>query len=215
MEQTNTHPSTASPTVLETRKASTEMDGPQPPNPFDPARLRLPQNFAAASGVRRLLTTVLKRKPVKGAFVRTHPDDAYRMQAAVLELKEEREIYLVHPSLLEALAGESTVSPRLLVTTITRQGALSLWPLRLPDQNGRLDNWGRSALEAAEVAKRRWVRVDSNISAGCYDVLVAPEGLAQPDWPEASFADLLKLAFRDTYIDNLNHAVLRTLRGEL
>ncbi len=112
------------------------------PDPFDPARLRLPQNFAAASGVKKLLTTIAVRKPSKEVFVQTHPEDGYRIHTAVLELKEDREVYLVAPELLGDLAGESTVRPRLLVTTVTRQGAVFLWPLRLPGPDGRFDDWG-------------------------------------------------------------------------
>jgi hypothetical protein len=199
--------------------ARTSPDAPPPddpgkPDPFDPASLRLPQDFAAASGVKKLLTTVPVRKPAKESFVQTHPDEGYRLTAAVLELKEEREIYLVPPALLEQLAGEPTVSPRLLVTTITRQGVLSLWPLRLPGPDGRLDDWGRSALEAAEAAKKRWVRVAANMSAGCYDVFAASEALSPPEWPQTPFNELLRTAFKDKFIDSLDHPVLRKLRGE-
>jgi hypothetical protein len=117
-----------------------------PDDPFDPAKLRLPQDFTAGMGVKKLLTTVPVRRPAKEAFVQTHPGNDYRIHAAILELKEERDVYLIHPPLLPSLAGESTISPRLLVTTITRQGALFLWPLRLPGPDGRLDDWGHSAL---------------------------------------------------------------------
>ena len=188
---------------------------PPTPDPFDPARLRLPQDFAEAAGVKKLLTTVPVRKPAKEAFIRTHPDEGYRLHAAVLELKEEREMYLVDPALLPELAGESTISPRLLVTTITRQGALFLWPLRLPNSDGKLDDWGASALAGAEQAESRWVRVAANMSAGCYDVSVASESLAPPDWPSTPFRDLLRVAFKDKYIDSLDHPVLRKLRGEV
>src|SRR5262249_23886236 len=127
-------------------------DPPAAPDPFDPEKMRLPQACTAATGVKKLLTTVPVRKPSKESFVQTHPDEGYHFPAAVLELKAEGEMYLVDPGLLPALAGEPTVSARLLVTTITRQGALMLWPLKMPDENGRLDDWSRRALEAAKSA---------------------------------------------------------------
>jgi len=68
-------------------------------DPFDPSRLRLSQDFAATVGVKQALITVPVRKPNKQEFIRVHPDEAYRLETAVLELKEEREIYLVDPSL--------------------------------------------------------------------------------------------------------------------
>ena len=38
------------------------------PNPFDPAALRLNQDFAETVGVKKLLTTVPVRKPGKRGF---------------------------------------------------------------------------------------------------------------------------------------------------
>jgi hypothetical protein len=119
-------------------------------DPFDLAYLRLSQDFAAAVGVKKVLTTVPVRRPSPEWFVRTHPDPAYRLPTVLLELKEDREIYLVDRALWAALASERTVSTRLLTTAINRQGVVFLWPNRLPGPDGKIDAWGRSALEAAE-----------------------------------------------------------------
>src|SRR5271166_3792977 len=54
------------------------------PDPFDPARLRLSQDYLAAAGVKKLLTTVPVRKPSKEWFVRCHPDPAYRIETCVI-----------------------------------------------------------------------------------------------------------------------------------
>ena len=64
-------------------------------NPFDPASLRLDQNFAETVGVKKLLTTVPVRKPKRQDFIRVHPDPTYRLTpAAIIELQEDREVYL-------------------------------------------------------------------------------------------------------------------------
>jgi hypothetical protein len=185
-----------------------------PEDPFDLTRLRIPQDFASAVGVKRLITTVPVRKPSKEWFVRTHPDPAYRIQTAVLELKEDREIYLVAPGLWPELMEESTVSPRLLVTAVNRQGVLFLWPIRLPRSDGRIDDWSRSSLEAADTARKRWVRITANMSLGAYDVSVGPPGIPDPDWPDISFQEIIKIAFRDKMISEWDHPVLQRLRGE-
>lgn len=184
------------------------------PDPFDPDALRLPQDFAGAVGVKKLLITLPVRKPSKEWFVRTHPDPAYRLQTAVLELKEDQETYLVAAPLREALAGESTFSPRLLVLAANRQGVLFVWPLKLPDPDGRSNPWHQSALEAEARARTQWVRVSANMAAGAYDVAVAPMHGAEPTWPEMSMAELLRIAFRDRLIDRYDHPVLMRLRGE-
>jgi hypothetical protein len=92
-------------------------------NPFDPERLRISQDFSAAIGVKKALLTIPIRKPDRQSFIRVHPDPAYRVEVAMLELKEDREIFLVDRSLVSELPGE--VSARLLLTAINRQGVLS------------------------------------------------------------------------------------------
>ena len=68
-------------------------------NPFDDlSSLRLDQSFADTVGVKKLLTTVPVRKPNRQDFVRVHPDPTYRLTpAAIIEVKEDREVYLVTP----------------------------------------------------------------------------------------------------------------------
>lgn len=165
--------------------------------------------------MRRLLTTVPVRKPSKEWFVRTHSDEAYWLQTPVLELKEDREIYLVAPELWAELEAESAFAPRLLATAITRQGVVFLWPLRLSGPDGRIDEWARSALEAADAAKRLWVRTTANMSLGAYDVAVASAQVAEPTWPDVSFQEIVNIAFRDKKISDRNHPVLKRLRGEV
>ena len=129
----------------------------------------------------------------------------------MLELKEERETYLVDPALWGELAAE--IVPKVVFTSINRQGVVSLWPIRLPDTNGRLDDWNQSALDAATLAMNEWVRITANMSLGAYEVFTAPPGIPEPTWPEYSFTQLLNIAFRGRFIQDLDHPVLRRLRG--
>ena len=186
----------------------------QAPDPFDPSRLRLSQDFTAALGVKKLLTTVPVRKPSKEWFVRCHHDPAYRIETCVVELKEDGETYLVDPSLWHELAGESTFSPRLLITTINKQGNVFLWPIRLPSSDGRHDDWNKSALEAANYATKSWVRVQANMGLGAYEVHMASGNLGDPEWSVPAFNELLRIAFKDRYITSQEHPVLKRLRGE-
>jgi hypothetical protein len=142
-------------------------------------------------------------------------DSAYRLSTAVLELKEDRETYLVSPALWPLLADEKTFSPRLLVTAINRQRVLFLWPIGLPGSDGKIDDWSRSAMDAADEAESQWVRVTSNMSLGAYEVAVASGQVAEPVWPDVPFSELIKLAFRDKMISDWNHPVLKRLRGEV
>jgi len=188
---------------------------PTPPDPFEPATLRLSQGLTAALGVKKALLTVPVRKPDKTWFVRTHHDPAYRLETAVIELKEDRETYLVQRELWPELAAETTFSPRLLLTAMNRQGVLFLWPIKLPGADGRLDEWSRSAVDAASLAGTGWVRVQANMSLGAYEVFQASGNIADPQWPAMQFRELLRIAFRDKIIRGLDHPILRRLRGEV
>jgi hypothetical protein len=184
------------------------------PDPFDPDSLRLSSDVAANLGVKKALLTIPVRKPAREWFIRVHPDPTYRLQTAVLELKEKGETYLVSPALWAELAGESTLSPRILFTSITRQNVLFFWPIRMPGSDGRLDAWSRSALDAAEMAQAKWVRIQADLGLGAYSVCYA-EHLPEPEWPDVPFREMLRIAFREQFIQSLNHPVLRTLRGEV
>jgi hypothetical protein len=201
----------STPTVVE---LGTRPQGvPAAPDPFDLDSLRLTQDAAATLGVKKAVLSIPARKPDKSWFVRTRKD--YCLQTAVIELKEERETYLVAPSLWPSLAGESTFSPRVLFAAMNRQGVLFVWPVRLPGQDGKIDEWSRTSLEAAELATNRWVRVTANMTLGAYDVFEATGQLPEPNWPELSFNEIIRVAFRDRFIDSPAHAVLKRLRGEV
>jgi hypothetical protein len=185
------------------------------PDPFDPQSLRLTQDFAAGLGVKKVLLTVPVRKPEKSWFIRVHPQENYRLQTGVIETKEDREPFLVDRPLWPELAAETTFSFRTLYTAINRQGDLFLWPVRLSGSGGREDAWIRSACEAANLATKSWVRVVANMGLGGYEVFRALGRLSEPEWPDLPFPALLRLAFKDRFIRDVNHPVLRRLRGEV
>ena len=129
----------------------------------------------------------------------------------MLELKDEREIYLVDQSLLSELPDE--VVPRMLFTAINRQDVVFLWPVPLPKEDGRILEWHRSLMQAAEMAIKKWVRVNANMSLGAYEVSEATGALPEPGWPDQGFVEILEAAFRDRYIRDLDHPALQRLKG--
>ena len=179
---------------------------------LDLAKLRLSQNFSDVGGVKKALLTIPVRKPNRQEFVRVHPDEEMCIQTAVLQLKEEGETYIIDPDLWSEMPGE--IIPICLFTTITRQGILTLWPVRLPADDGRQNRWYQSALEAANMAKNQWIRIAANMSLGAYEVFVATGNLPDPEWPDATFQKIMDIAFKDHFIQNFNHPVLSRLRGE-
>ena len=184
------------------------------PDPFDPAALRISQDFAAAAGVEQVLTTIPVRKPNRHDFVRVHSSEDFQLTTLVVELKDERsEIYLVTSDIREKLIGE--VNLVTLFLAINRQGVVFFWPCKLPDPSGRVNAWHESALEAAHLARDRWIRVSANMSLGAYQIFQATGELPNPEWPSESLGELLRIAFKGgKLIDAADHPVLKRLRGE-
>jgi hypothetical protein len=180
------------------------------PDPFDPVNLRLEPNFET-TGVKRVLTSVPVRKPNKQEFARVHPAETNRLETALLEWKEEHEFHLVHPEMRLELA-EELVLVRLYLAT-SRTGAVFFWPVRLPGPDGKRNPWHDSAEKAAVLGMRQWVRLVPNQAAGLYDVYTASASLPEPEWPELSMPELLKLAFGERFITSIDHPVVKRLRG--
>jgi hypothetical protein len=192
-------------------QASPDLKLVPPPDPFDPAALRLDQSFTEGPAVKKLLTTIPVRKPGAQDFVRVHESEEYRLDTAVIFLKDDREVYLVAPVLVRELVDECI--PVTLFTTISRQGVLTLWPVRLPGQDGKDMEWWRSAREAAELAMHSWVRLKANTALGAYEIYTAAGSIPDPEWPQLSLHEILKIAFREFMVDSTDHAVIKKLRG--
>lgn len=175
--------------------------------------MRLPSDFGAITGVQKVLTMVPIRKPSPQAYVRVHPDVAWTLVVAVVEMKDDNDVYLVLPELYSALAQEAR--PKQLYIGITRDGNPFVWLVNMPGPDGRIDMWSQSAHAGANLAKKHWVRIKSNRDLGAYEVLQATNLKDEPSWPGLSFKELVNLAFRGKVIDSLDHVVIRRLRGEI
>jgi hypothetical protein len=181
-------------------------------DPFDPISLRMDPTSETEHGVKKPLLHVPVRRPSRQEYFRTYANADYRVPMAILDLKEEREVYAVTPAVAVALPGETrTVELRVC---ISRAGSVFLWPVPLPAADGRENPWHKTARLAAEHAEKDWVRMIANMGAGCYDILVAASGLSEPVWPEATFCELLHVAFGNgRLIDTVDHPVIQRLRG--
>jgi hypothetical protein len=195
--------------------APANAPGTEPPKDVfdDLSKLRLDQNFVETAGVKKLLTSVPVRKPRAQDFVRVRADADFRENIAIIELKDDQEIYLLLPEVANDLPGEFAMAT--IFTAINRQGVVFLWPVRLPGPDGRVIEWHRSMTEAAERAMTSWIRVKANMSLGAYEMFEAAATIPDPKWPAVTFPELLRIAFRHRLVTDLNHPVVKRLRGEV
>jgi hypothetical protein len=205
----------ANPNTVPDPQPNTQQQAPAL-DPFDPNNLRLSQSFVETAGVKKLLTTIPVRKSGAQDFVRVHPDPSYRENFPIIELKDEKEEYIVIANLVPELNGEFVT--KTLFTTINRLGTLTFWPVRLPSPDGKTLDWWRTGRDAAELAMKSWIRVRANMNLGAYDIFEADDKKGKiPDheWPNLSFWDLIKIAFRDHLVDRIDHPVVKRLRGQV
>jgi hypothetical protein len=184
-----------------------------PIDPFDPAALRIEDTTDTALGVEKPILVVPVMRPSSQMFFRVHPDPSMRLDMRVIELKVERETYAVTPVMAALLSGETR--PVRLLTCLPRVGGgIFVWPLKLPRDDGRENNWNVTARKAAEIAEKKWTRIQSNMSLGAYDITTSVH-IPDPVWPKTTMRDLLHLAFGDgRLIDRENHPVIRQLLGQ-
>jgi hypothetical protein len=180
-------------------------------DPFDLSAIRLSQNFVSTAGVKKQLTTIPVRKPNSQDFFRVHPAPEYRLDASLIVLKDDRESYLVPGNMQAALEKETT--PVTLFTGVTRQNVVFLWPVRLPLQDDKSNDWWISARSAAETAITAWTRLQANMSLGAYEIMTSERIVAEPEWPELSFQELLRIAFRDRLVTSMEHPAVQRLQG--
>jgi len=183
------------------------------PSKFDLNELRLPANYGATFGVKKVLNSVSVGKPNKAQFFRIHASQEMTFLAMILEQKETRETYLVRPDVADQIA-ELVRAVQLLVG-VDRQGNAFLVPVTLPGLDGRRNKWHESLAQACELAKAKWIRIAANMGVGAYDVFEAQAELMPPEWPEYGLDQMIEVAFRGKIVESLDHPVVRSLLGRV
>lgn len=174
---------------------------------------KLSQDFESMVGIKKEILVVPVRKPDRQAWFQAHQGEEWRMPFALIEMKEDRETYLVSPQIYNELIGECI--PKYLFCCQTRQGIIFLWSIKMPGPDGRLDQWNQSALQIVTEYAGRWIRVVANLALGAYEVYTSEAEFPPPVWPSEGFHSLLKKAFRGKIVESLDHPIIKRLRGQI
>lgn len=177
----------------------------------DLKNVRLPTNYGATLGVKKLLTTVQVGKPKKPQFFRTYPSEDMVFPAMILENKEAQETYVVYPEVAQAIS--ELVRPAILHAAIDRQNNVFLIPVPLPGDSGVRHPTHESLAQAVEYAKLKWIRITYNKHNSGYDIYEAEAVLPDPDWPSGDIDSFVQVAFRGKIIKSLDHPVIQAHLG--
>jgi hypothetical protein len=180
------------------------------------AAIRLPQDFSSGPPTSAHLLQVPVGRPGRQEFFQVHPDESCRADAYLIRHRTDRDkFYAVSPHLICEPEIELEARRYRLYTYVSRAGKVGLWPVPLPDADGRENAWHLAAHRAAELAMTgRWIRLVANMDVGGYECIEAQGLSSDPQWPEEDLEKLLKIAFRERFIRNLDHPLLRQLRGD-
>jgi hypothetical protein len=180
---------------------------------FDIATYRINQSYGETLGSKKLVSNVAVGKPIKGRFFRSSTADENSIDVFVYEDKIDNIFYLVSPMVAEVL--DSSTRAVTLHLAIDRANNPFLIPVPLPDTNGQRNPWPQSLLAAIEHAREKWVRIDSDKSAGIYQLYVAQGVLEEPKWPDLSLDELVNIAFSGRVISDLDHPKVQAAQGRI
>ncbi len=179
-------------------------------------RFALPQDFNP--GVIEDDPPVVVRKPSAWDFFRVHPDPVMTLSVGIVEIADERDApYLIAPPMYP-LFGKLVSRRQLFVckTSLMGPAAVFLWPAKLPRDNRRGGGglYNETALKAAERAKTKWTKIQSDEALKCYRIFGPCEPIDEPQWPEVTLLELLRKGFGDGYlIKSADHPLARRYLG--
>src|SRR5208337_171657 len=157
-------------------------------------KIRLGQDYSEPAISKKTISVVPVRKPHRQWFFRVKPE--WRFEGLLLKYEKTSESYFVLPQLVSELEDE--VERCLLLGAINSSGDLFLWPIKYPSDN----SYNVTALEAAMSSMERWVRIKTNRSIGIYEEIKPNIQMPEPEFPEVTLNEILRIAFKNHVIDN-------------
>jgi hypothetical protein len=115
------------------------------------------------------------RKPGNKAWFRVHPDPQFHLpNVRLLEDSEDRSKYILPKGYVPPPDVLEMIEYVTLVTCVDLRGTVFLWPIKTTR-----NNWGLSARRVVKAAIDRWVRIQPNMPANCYNIFKASPELSQ------------------------------------
>lgn len=174
--------------------------------------LRLPDTYSNSGG------TVLPIKALYGKlnkyrFCRVHPGNEYKFRCLVVEDKDNGETYLAASHMVGHLGNLAT--PKTIRLTVDNAGTPKLIGEPDIDPTGRKNLWHTSLKEGIKLGETEWVRVQSNMSAAQYEIVVSASDLGDPKWPKQCMEDLINDAFSGRIINSADHPYICQIQGRI
>jgi hypothetical protein len=183
-----------------------------PPDPDDLAGLLAdPEDGQGVKTKVAITTCKIKLKPPRDSFFRVHLTAAYPTNI-YSDTTSFGTVYCVDNAVVPAFPGQ--VKRVTLFLCVTPQGEPFFWAVRSSDARGRIDDWASGDYEAAVLGREHWVRVYFLEGRASHKVEVAEDDLGDPNWPDLAPEDLLRLAVKENRVRDLDHPLVKRLKGK-
>jgi hypothetical protein len=168
----------------------------------------------ALVSVRKRLVDIPARTPHDEWFVRTSVNPAH---SGTLPLYWDK-VGSGRPFLIDEAVQDyfgNKVRNNWCVLSVTRQLTYFLWCSPLEDEDGVWNSWHESAHDMKTIAAESWIKVVSNKQKGGYDPIdfVGPVPPPEPEWPNLTWEEIVRLAFRRHLVETDNHPLIRRRLG--
>jgi hypothetical protein len=174
--------------------------------------LRLPETFSEAPLGEKLPLRPTFGKLSRHRFSRVHPSNDFKYKSIVVSSRElDGESYLALSALAPYL--KSLATPKTLRLAVDNAGTPRLIAEPIVNSNSKMNSWNESMVHAIRAAEKDWVRVEANMSASQYEIIIAKGDLGEPVWPDRPMEDLVLEVFKDRIIKDMDHPLLRQLEG--
>ena len=115
---------------------------------------------------------------------------------------------------MQAYLGSHAV-PKILRLSVDTTGLPKIIAQPVVDQNGRANVWHTSLVRGILSAEASWVRLEANMGAGQYTVIISKDDLGDPQWPAQTMDELVQEVFSNNIIADENHPYIRQIQGRI
>ncbi len=161
--------------------------------------------------IKKKINKIPVRKPNSQTFFRTHPKTAYHYSVYLLKDEEDGKLYLVKPEITGDLVEQ--VKQYILYLCVNKSNDPFIFPVPQPNEEGKWNEWHRSQSKCVQKAMEKWIRMQANFNIQGYDIFEAEGNLAEPEFPDMSLEKIFSIAFDDAIINDLDHPIVKKLRG--
>jgi hypothetical protein len=167
------------------------------------------------AAIKREQLTIPEGRP-KDTYFRIDPRPHMQLAVSILEYKPEGrlspDIYILTPDVAELLGRRPKHA--VIRVCVCRPNILRLWAVKVPQTDrGMPNSFTQSTWEAVETLEKQWGRLDMNESGTGYDVILPENQWAEPEWRDDSLGSLIQKAFKGRFVDDMEHDIIKTLRG--